>query len=80
MLTALDALADVLYPHLDRKVTEGMPVVADTLTAAEWKHWHQAYNIKGRPHRQLGLTGHFLVASTLGGGYDTDPVRIVTVP
>jgi hypothetical protein len=61
LVDALDALTDVLVPHLDREVEEAMPVVARSITAREWEEWDQRYNVKGRSARQLGLVGHFLI-------------------
>jgi len=37
LIEALDALTSVLLPHLDREVSEAMPVVSQTLTAREWR-------------------------------------------
>lgn len=61
LVTALDALGEVLYPHLDREVAEGMPVVSAAITESEWRQWDEAYNIKGKSPLELGLEGHFLL-------------------
>lgn len=58
---ALDALDAVLIPHLDREVAEAMPVVAASITDAEWVDWDNRYNIKTESPRQLGLIGHWMV-------------------
>lgn len=61
LVGALNALGEVLYPHLDREVAEGMPVVSAAITEREWQQWDQAYNIKGKSPLELGLEGHFLL-------------------
>ena len=61
LVTALDGLADVLYPHLDREVDEGMPVVSAAITEREWREWDEGYNLKGKSPLELGLEGHFLL-------------------
>lgn len=61
LLGALDQLRTVLVPHLDREVAEGMPIVSASITRAEWQAWDQAYNIKARSFRELGLEGHWLL-------------------
>lgn len=61
LAAALDALGEVLYPHLDREVAEGMPVVSAAITEREWRQWDETYNIKGKSPLELGLEGHFLL-------------------
>lgn len=61
LLAALDDLSDALLPHLEREVAEGMPVVAASISAAEWRAWDKQYNIKPRSFRQLGLEGHWIL-------------------
>ncbi len=61
LVAALDDLAEVLFPHLDREVAEGMPVVSAAITEREWRDWDEAYNIKGKSPLELGLEGHFLL-------------------
>ena len=68
LVAALDGLGGVLFPHLDREVTEGMPVVSAALTEREWRDWDKAYNISGKSPLELGLEGHFLMD-------DLDPER-----
>lgn len=39
LLESLRHLDEVLTPHLDREESQMMPVVAETLSAAEWQDW-----------------------------------------
>ena len=77
LVTALDALAAVLSPHLDREVEEAMPVVSASITQAEWHAVEQEHNIKPKSLAQLGMEGHWLL-----DGIDAEGYRIVvgTVP
>jgi hemerythrin-like domain-containing protein len=61
LVDALDELGAVLAPHLEREVSEGMPVVSASITNGEWADWDNRYNIKPKSPRQLGLIGHWLV-------------------
>lgn len=61
MLDALNELDVVLTPHLDREVAEAMPVVAATISNAEWEEWDNRYNIKPNSPRQLAFIGHWIV-------------------
>jgi hypothetical protein len=77
LVTALDALTRVLFPHLDREVEEAMPVVSASITRAQWHAVEQQYNIKPKSLAQLGMEGHWLL-----DGIDPEGYRIVvhTVP
>jgi hypothetical protein len=77
LVGALDDLAALLFPHLDREVAEGMPVVAATLTDQEWRTIEQKYNIKTKSFAQLGFEGHWLLDDIDPVGYD---VVVHTVP
>jgi hypothetical protein len=77
LVTALDALATVLFPHLDREVEEAMPVVSATITQAQWRAVEQTYNIKPKSLAQLGMEGHWLLDGIDGEGYQ---VVVHTVP
>ena len=68
--TALDALVEVLVPHLDREVAEAMPVVAASITNREWDAIEQEYNIKPKTTRQLAMEGHWLLEDIDAEGYD----------
>lgn len=70
LLDALDRLAEVLLPHLDREVAEAMPVVAASITGREWDAVEQEYNIKPKSMRELGFEGHWLLDGIDAEGYD----------
>jgi hemerythrin-like domain-containing protein len=70
IVAALDALADVLFPHLDREVAEAMPVVAATLTNAEWEDIEERHNLDGKSTRELATEGHWLIEGIDPEGYD----------
>ena len=77
---ALDALTSVLLPHLDREVTEAMPVVSQTLTARDWEAWNKQANVKGKPLRELGLEGHWLIDEIDPEGYQVVAHQVPAVP
>jgi hemerythrin-like domain-containing protein len=60
-LAALDALTDVLLPHLDREETEAMPVVSATLTHRQWHDWDQTHNIAPKALPVLAEEGNWLL-------------------
>ena len=70
LVEALDALLEVLGPHLDREVAEAMPVVAASITNREWDAVEQEYNIKPKTRRQLAMEGHWLLEGIDAEGYD----------
>ncbi|WP_207755370.1 hemerythrin domain-containing protein [Nonomuraea cypriaca] len=72
LLAALEALADVLVPHLEREVEEAMPVVSVSITDAEWRAWDQAYNVKPKSLSRLGMEGHWLL-----DGIDPESYQLV---
>ncbi len=61
VIHALDALIDVLMPHLQREEDEMMPVVSRVVTTSEWDAIEQAHNIAGKSMAQLGREGHWLI-------------------
>jgi len=73
LVAAIDDLAAVLFPHLDREVEEAMPVVSETITDGEWRAIDQKYNIKSKSLAQLGFEGHWLI-----DGIDPEGYRVVT--
>ena len=77
LVTALDGLTSVLFPHLDREVEEAMPVVSASITRADWQAVEQRYNIKPKSLGQLGMEGHWLLDGIDAEGYD---VVVHTVP
>lgn len=77
MVAALDDLATVLFPHLDREVEEAMPVVSEAITHGEWRAIEQKHNIKPKSLSQLGFEGHWLLD---GVDNESRDVVIHTVP
>jgi hypothetical protein len=80
LVTALDALAAVLFPHLDREVEEAMPVVSASITQADWHAYDQEYNIKPKSLAQLGMEGHWLVDGIDADGYQIVAHAVPAVP
>ncbi len=72
-------LTGVLLPHLDREVAEAMPAVAQTLTARDWEAWNKA-NVKGKPLRELGLAGHWLIDEIDPEDYQVVANQVPAVP
>jgi hypothetical protein len=77
LVDALDRLVEVLFPHLDREVAEGMPVVAASITRREWDAVEQEYFVKNKSMRELGLEGHWLLDGIDREGYE---IVVHTVP
>ncbi|WP_220794456.1 hemerythrin domain-containing protein [Nocardioides pelophilus] len=73
LVAALDDLAAVLFPHLEREVAEAMPVVSATITDGEWRAIDREHNIKSKSFAELGFEGHWLL-----DGIDPDGYRVVT--
>jgi hemerythrin-like domain-containing protein len=71
-IAAIDELAEVLYPHLEREENEMMPVVASSITQREWRRWDQQHNIKPKKLGQLAEEGNWLI-----DGLDEQRRRIV---
>lgn len=61
LVAALDALVEVLVPHLDREVADAMPVVSASITNREWDAIEQEHNIKPKSTRELAMEGHWLI-------------------
>lgn len=80
LVAALDDLAAVLFPHLDREVAEAMPVVAATLTREEWNAIEQEHNIKTKSLAQLGFEGHWLLDGIDPEGYQVVVHTVGPVP
>lgn len=58
---AIDDLCDVLLPHLLREEEEMMPVVAATISEAEWDAWTQEYNVGTRKPLELATEGLWIL-------------------
>lgn len=80
LLEALDGLADVLFPHLDREVEEAMPVVAASISARDWDGVEQKYNLKPKSLGELGFEGHWLLDGIDPEGYDVVVGKVPAVP
>jgi hypothetical protein len=80
LVSALDALATVLFPHLDREVEEAMPVVSASITKAEWDAVEQTYFVKPKSLAQLGMEGHWLLDGIDAEGYQVVVHAVPAVP
>ncbi|HSK26730.1 MAG TPA: hemerythrin domain-containing protein [Jiangellales bacterium] len=80
LVTALDELGPVLFPHLDREVAEAMPVVSQTLTHGEWRAIEQKHNIKPKSLSELGFEGHWLLDGIDDEGHDVVVHAVPAVP
>jgi hypothetical protein len=84
-LDAVSGLSQALLPHLRGEEDEAMPLVAAVLTEAEWRHWDQANNVKGKSLGRLAADGHWLMDGLDPARYTTlihlvpAPVRIVII-
>jgi hemerythrin-like domain-containing protein len=58
---ALNDLRGTLDPHLRREEDEMMPIVASTVTAAQWDGWERDYYVKTKSKKELGLEGHWAI-------------------
>jgi hemerythrin-like domain-containing protein len=85
VVSGLDALSMSLLPHLRREEDEAMPVVAASITRAEWERWDQKYNVRGKSMTCLAAEGHWLMDGLDPDRYQTlvhlvpAPVRVVLV-
>jgi Hemerythrin HHE cation binding domain len=61
LVAAIDALADVLNPHLEREETVMMPVVSQSITEGEWRTWDEEFNLKPKGIRALADEGHWVI-------------------
>jgi hypothetical protein len=77
---ALDELIEALLPHLDREVDEGMPVVAAALSQRDWHRWDQAYNLRGKSPREMGLEGHWIIDGLDREGRDVVLHEVPPIP
>lgn len=74
---ALDLLAAVLLPHLQREEDEMMPVVSHAITNAEWRALEDEHNLRPKSFVELGREGHWLIDSA---GADDREAVIGLVP
>lgn len=61
VVAAVDELAEVLLPHLEREEREMMPVVSETISEREWRHWDDEYNVKPLGPVDLADQGLFIL-------------------
>ena len=61
LVAALDQLAEVLLPHLQREEDEMMPVVSTVVTNREWRALEDRYNLEPKSFVELGHEGHWLI-------------------
>lgn len=61
LLAALTALSEVLLPHLRREELEMMPVVAATLTDAEYRAVEHEHFVAPKGLRELGVEAHWVL-------------------
>ena len=72
-ITALDALAAALLPHLQQEEDEAMPITSRLITAAEWQAIDKAYNLDPKSMSDLGFEGHWLI----DGASDADRTTVL---
>lgn len=77
LLEALAGLTGVLLPHLRREELEMMPVVAATITDAEYHDVEQEHFVKPKSFTELGLEGHWIID---GLGAEAREVILGVVP
>ena len=75
LLTTLSGLDDVLLPHLRREELEMMPVVAATITTAEYRAIEHEYFVAPKRFAELGMEGHWVI----DGATPTDRDAILSV-
>jgi len=80
LVAAIDELGEVLFPHLDREVSEAMPVVSQTITDGEWRAIEQEHNIKPKRLSQLGFEGHWLLDGIDAEGYAVVTGTVPAIP
>lgn len=61
LLEALGGLCDVLLPHLRREELEAMPVVAATITTAEYHAVEQEHFVEPKSFLELGAEAHWII-------------------
>ncbi len=80
LVTAIDELGQVLFPHLDREVAEAMPVVSRTISDGEWRAIEQEHNIKPKRMTELGFEGHWLLDGIDAEGYAVVTGTVPAIP
>jgi hypothetical protein len=80
LVAAMDALSDVLLPHLDREETEAMPVVSATITHRQWHDWDQSYNVRTTSLPVLAEEGNWLLDGLHGEQRQTVLHQVPLIP
>lgn len=80
LLAALARLDDVLLPHLRREELDMMPVVAATLTDAEYKAVEHRYFVKPKGLSELGTEAHWVLDGLPPDGRDVMLRVVPAVP
>ena len=80
LLSALAGLADVLRPHLEREELDMMPVVAATLTDAEYRAVEHEHFVKPKSFLELGAEGHWIIDGLPAEGRDVILHVVPAVP
>jgi uncharacterized protein YndB with AHSA1/START domain/hemerythrin-like domain-containing protein len=70
---AVDELAAVMLPHLQREEDEAMPIVSRCISSAEWDDWDRRFNLDTRSLAERSFDGLWLMDGT--GAADCDVVR-----
>ena len=61
LLGAIEHLAAVMLPHLQREEGDAMPIVSQCMSKAEWAHWDQRYNLDTRSFAERVFGGLWLI-------------------
>jgi len=80
LLGALSALSDVLLPHLRREELEMMPVVAATLTDAEYRAVEHEHFVAPKGLRELGAEAHWVLDGLPPDGREVMPAVVPALP
>lgn|GEM_PF-737431 len=73
VVAALEALDEVLLPHLRDEENVAMPLVSELITNAEWQALEKAHNLDGKPRTDLAFEGHWLI----DGATEADRAAVV---
>jgi hemerythrin HHE cation binding domain-containing protein len=80
VLAAIEALNDVLAPHLKHEEEEMMPLVQQAVSQREWQEWDQATNVGPKSSKQLAFEGHWLIDNTTAEERNTVVHQVPAVP
>ena len=78
--STLDALGDVLLPHLQEEEDEAMPITSRLITAAEWQAIEKRHNLDPKSMSELGFEGHWLIDSASDADRATVIALIPPIP